>query len=312
MSQINVSNSFCARLSRRRALALSLGVVGTVAACGGETDMTVRDQFLPGNLAQLGVAGSSAVGGAGGAGGTGGASGSAGAGGSAGTMTAPAVVDPEAASGEPQECNGPQVAEGIFGTPAPATGMLIDFSTYVAAGTWGDSGVGQITGGTSVYSIRPDADLTLTTVEGELHLEASMAMSGDYTGVVLWFGPCVNATAFAGLTFPVTGSLGGARMQVKAQTSPDYPVDVTNTKGKCTYPREADKFTTCQQPVVNIDALEMNPLVLPWDQFTGGVPVAEVDPAQLLGFELQFQCQATEGACEVDVTIGTVNFIPAQ
>jgi hypothetical protein len=309
MSQMNVSNSRCARLSFGRVLALSLGVVSAATACGGETDTAIRDQFLPGNLAQLGIAGAAA----GGAGGADGASGGSG-GGAAGTAAAPpppVVVDPEAASGTPQECNGPEVANGIFGTPAPATGMLIDFSTYVEAGTWGDSGLGQITGGTSVYSVRADADLTRETVDGQLHLTASMTTNGDYTGIVLWFGPCVNATAFAGLTFPVTGSLGGARMQVKAQTSPDYPVDVTNTKGKCTYPREADKFTTCQQPVVNIDALEMNPLVLPWEMFTGGVPEVAVDPAQLLGFELQFQCQAPEGACEVDVTIGTVNFIPA-
>lgn len=306
MSQKNVSSPSCARLSLGHALVLSLGAVVAATACGGETDRSIRDQFLPGNLRPVGSAGTSAAGGAGG-------DGAGVGGGAAGTTAAPppppAVVDPEAASGDPQECNGPGVADGVFGTPAPATGMLIDFSTYVAAGTWGDAGLGQVTGGTSVYSVRPDADLTIETVEGQLHLTASMTTNGDYTGLVLWFGPCVNATAFSGLTFPVTGSLGGARMQVKAQTSPDYPVDVTNTKGKCTYPREADKFTTCQQPVVNIDALEMNPLVLPWDQFVGGVPVDRVDPGQLLGFELQFQCQATDGACEVDVTIGTVSFI---
>lgn len=307
MSQMNVSNLFRARLSLGRALALSLGAASAATACGGETDASIREQFLPGNLAQLGAAGADATG-EGGAGGTGGAGGSPGMGGEAGAMAAPAVVDPEAASGDAQECNGPEVANGIFGTPAPASGMLIDFSTYVAAGTWGDAGVGQITGGTAVYSVRPDTNLTITAEGGELHLTASMAMNGDYTGVVLWFGPCVNATAFTGLTFPITGDLGGARMLVKAQTSPDYPVDVTNSKGKCEYPREADKQDTCQQPAVAIDAIEENPLVLEWAEFTGGVPLATVDPAQLLGFEVQFQCQAAEGACEVDVTLGTVNF----
>lgn len=310
MSRMNRFHCFSARLCAGRGLA-GLGLAGALWACGGESteNQQLRALFLPGAQAQLGAAGSdSSTGGQGGTGSVamGGSPGAAGtAVGAAGTT---AGASGTGGPMDPQECNGPNLADGIFGTPAPQSGLLVDFSSYVAAGTWGDAGLGQITGGTSLYSVRPDANLTVAAEGGQLHLTASMAMTGDYTGIVLWFAPCVNASAFTGLTFPVTGDLGGARMQVKAQTSPDYPIDVTNSKGKCVYETQEEQFTVCQQPVVNIDALEENPVVLGWDEFTGGVPEPDIDPNQLLGFELQFQCQAEGGACELDVTIGTVSF----
>jgi hypothetical protein len=52
-------------------------------------------------------------------------------------------------------------------------------------------------------------------------------------------------------------------------------------------------------------------MTLSWSEFVGGLPVPSTDPAQLLGFELQFQCQAAMGGCALDVNVGTVRFLPA-
>jgi hypothetical protein len=185
--------------------------------------------------------------------------------------------------------------------------LLIDFSTYIAAGTWGDSARAQITGGTSLYSLAPNPNLANTATDGSLHLAGAIP-AGAYAGIVLWFGPCVDGSTYSGVQFPMTGELGTATLLVKMQTSPNYPVDVRNTKGQCPFMRDADKYTECQQPFASLTALE-DPMSFEWTDFTGGVPVADLDPAQLLGFELQFQCQGM-AECPVDVTVGNVSFVP--
>jgi hypothetical protein len=313
MSRINSPHALHAgsRRAFRSSVERSVSAVALVAsalavACGGSTAGEIDDRYGVANQLSGSTYGQA---GAGGAGPTGqaGAAATAGTGGAA-AMPPPmpaAPVDPNAPSGPPQECNR---------TPAPGDGMLVDFETYTprtatGGGAWGDMGLGQITGGTSVYSFTPASALTIPIVaeNGELRLSATMAVMMDYTGIVLWFAPCVDASAFSGLTFPISGDLGGGSLLVKAQTSPDYPVDVTNAKGKCVYPREETKFTTCQQPTATISALTENPVVLEWAEFVEGIPLPAVDPAQLLGLELQFACNA--GDCAFDVSIGDVQFI---
>jgi hypothetical protein len=297
--------AFCSN-AEHSVSALALAVSALAVACGGSTAGEIDDRYGVANQLSGSTYGQAGVGGAGPTG-QAGTAGSAGTGGGA-AMPPPmpaAPVDPNAPSGPPQECNR---------TPAPGDGVLVDFATYTprtaaGGGAWGDMGLGQITGGTSVYSFNAASALTIPIVaeNGELGLSATMAAMMDYTGIVLWFAPCVDASAFSGLTIPISGDLGGGSLLVKAQTSPDYPVDVTNTKGKCVYEREADKFTTCQQPTATISALTENPVVLEWAEFVNGVPLPAVDASQLLGLELQFACNT--GGCAFDVSIGDVHFI---
>jgi hypothetical protein len=170
--------------------------------------------------------------------------GTAGTGGTTSTPTTTTTTDPNAPSGPPQECKGPNLPAS-FGTPAPDDGLLLDFSTYVMpGGSWGDSSVSEITGGTSLYSGAPADSITQSVTSGTLELKATISVGG-YTGIVLWFTPCVNASKFTGLQFPASGSLGGANMIIKVQTSPDYPVDVTNTKGKCPFTADSNKYNEC-------------------------------------------------------------------
>jgi hypothetical protein len=228
----------------------------------------------------------------------------------------PAQPDsPDYTSGPAQECNGPDLmTKCIYGTPAPDTGVLLDFTSYaMPAGTWGTASLGQFTGGTSLYSGTGTASdaITQAVASDKLHIQATIP-AGGYSGIVFWFGPCVNASAFSGVEFAATGQLGGARMIVKAQTSPDYPVDAANSKGKCRYKVDANKFTECQQPTVNVDALPASGTVsLPWAMFTGGIPLPSIDPAQLLGFELQFSCTAPpagSSSCGLNLDLGKVTF----
>ncbi len=244
--------------------------------------------------------------------GTGGTSSTPPSGGASSTTPTPAeppnttptpVTNPE--SGPAQLCSGAAPAED---------GLVIDFGSYdLAAGTWGNDASGQLTGGTSPYSCVDDgtcpatAALTMTaTPSGAMRLQATLP-AGGYTGVVWWFGPCLNAAAFEGLQFLTSGSLGGALMLFKVQTHRNYPVDVANAKGACEYGREATKWSECVPPTVRVSSASATPTLmdLRWDQFAEGLPSASVTPDGLVGLEVQFQCQAAQ-ACALDLSLGTV------
>src|SRR5687767_2064432 len=184
MSQVNSSKFISAKSATgRRQVAdrlgaglLSAGVlgVGLLCGCGGEDDDARRN--LRDETANLQA--------------TGGTSGDMGQAGAAGMPAAPpaaapaAPVDPEAPSGMAQSC-----------TAMAAPEVLVDLSMYTAAGAWGDAARSQITGGTSLYSLAPNPNLVNTLTDGVLHLVGPIPASA-YAGIVLWFGPCVDASAY--------------------------------------------------------------------------------------------------------------------
>lgn len=237
-------------------------------------------------------------GGAGGTGGSGAGSGGTTTGGSAG-MAAACTPNPAALT-----CAGSK--PNAWGDPPGATaGTLIDFATYSATGTWGSSVMGQLTGGTSRYHGPSDVDLTATPEAGSLKLTGTITPMG-YVGVVFWFGPCIDASAFTGLTFSVGGTTGGAVMKAQIQTHVDYPVDTANSKGGCSFTNCDEKFSECAGPTYQLVVPATPEAVdLPWSSFAGGTPVAEVTPDGLVGLQYQLECQS-DTACVFDITLGSV------
>lgn len=231
------------------------------------------------------------------------------------TTPAPTPSAPPVGTGAP---SGP--AQACTLTPAPEGGLLIDFGTMnMTSGAWGEGASDSVSGGTSRYSCADGgscpatAALTLTqSTAGSLRLQAALP-GGGYTGAVLWFGPCVDASAFAGLQLTSSGQLAGATMFVKLQSAENFPVDVANGRGGCEYLHEDTKNSECLPPAVRIDALTSTPstLDLAWASFGGGLPNPTLDPAGLLGFEVQFQCP--QASCVLDVTLGTARlFRPSR
>jgi len=209
-------------------------------------------------------------------------------------------------------------------------GTFIKFTEYnlPTVGAWGDNAVGHITGGTSMYScagtapcvvdpgaVNP-ADLVRSLTAGILNVKATVPPTG-YTGMVLWTAPCIAPAKFDGLRLVLGGDLAGARLVVKLQAYPNYPIDVTNMKGGCKFLTEATKFSDCVPPEVTISMLtaESAPQSFLWSEFTGGTPLQTpaLDPAKgLVGLELQFQCQAATD-CAIDVNFESASFIlPTQ
>ncbi len=243
------------------------------------------------------------------------------AGGQGGTTTTTgqggtAPVTPAAPPTTPQVCNM---------TPPAADGVLIDFAEYnfPGAGAWGNSVNMHTTGGTSPYSCVDDNPTvcgaeavlvrTLSMPDGILNVKATIP-AGQYSGMVLWFTPCLNPETYDGLSMMLGGNLAGARLAVKPQAHVNYPVDVTNAKGGCLYTAEATKWSECTPPEFPVDTME--PTVaeqrLFWEDFAGGVPLQTppLNPALgIVGLELQFQCQA-DVPCAIDVNFGTITFMP--
>lgn len=203
--------------------------------------------------------------------------------------------------------------------PARSDGLLLDFDTYdVMDGSWGDPGLGQLTGGTSGYSCADDGATCppsaiiarVRTGAGGLRIQAAVPAQG-YTGMVLWFGPCVDASMFGGLAFDVSGELFGAELAVKLQTHENYPIDLVNAKGGCAYTSEASKWSECVPPAYPITATTAEPsqVSLLWSDFVSGTPHDSVAPEGIVGVELQFNCPS-DVDCAMDLRIGELRLTP--
>lgn len=246
-------------------------------------------------LPLTGIAGSSAV--------------SPGSGGAGAGVTAPPVPPPSLVDGLPVCAH----------YPVRSDGLLLHFDSYDPLdGSWGDPAQAQLTGGTSAYSCADDGSCPdsavlarVRTGAGGLRVQAAVPSQG-YTGMVLWFGPCVDASAFGGIELSVGGELSGAVLVFKLQTHINYPIDLVNVKGGCEYASEATQWEECVPPEVRIEAVEqeLTPVRLAWGDFGSGIPNANVTPDGLVGVELQFVCQA-EVDCALDLRLGALQLTPS-
>ncbi len=143
----------------------------------------------------LGAVGCSSSGGSTGtggkSGGTGGGPGSGGHGGSAGS------------GGGGKACGGPAVAPdaGVC-QQAPCDGLIADFSSA-------DAGI-PIIGGLTTWSgiLKP----TYTVDNGVLNImeDVTQADHPQYLGTTLYFNNCIDASAFQGVQFKISGSISAA------------------------------------------------------------------------------------------------------
>jgi hypothetical protein len=237
-----------------------------------------------------------------------GASGSSGSGGSGAGVMAPPVPPPALVDGVPVCAH----------YPARSDGLLLHFDSYDPLdGSWGDPAQAQLTGGTSAYSCADDGACPESAVlarvrtgAGGLRIQAAVPSQG-YTGMVLWFGPCVDASAFAGIELSVGGELSGAVLVFKLQTHINYPIDLVNLKGGCEYSSQATQWEECVPPEVRIEAVtgDVAPVRLAWADFGNGLPNPNVAPDGLVGVELQFVCP-TEVDCALDLRLGALQLTP--
>jgi hypothetical protein len=215
-------------------------------------------------------------------------------------------------------------ATGCSPVKVPVSGMMTDFSEQAEGAIanvdnkdvkWGTST--SLTGGTFLYfPDGADADAPIGVIEaGTLHITATIAPN-DYNGFGFYFGPNCgsDATAFAGISFDIGGTITGAAVDVQVQMTPNYPLN-DNSKGTCDYEAAgAAKWDYCTNPHVSLAKLmadapfpeTLTTVQVPWAELVGGNPQDAIDATQLLGIQLQFNCG--DVACPIDVKIDNLKF----
>ncbi|HEY3594463.1 MAG TPA: hypothetical protein VGL13_11335, partial [Polyangiaceae bacterium] len=69
----------------------------------------------------------------------------------------------------------------------------------------------------------------------------------------------------------------------------------------------ASQFSACSGPIVALSTVSATPALttLPWNHFTGGVPVATTNGARIVGLQFQVECPVFP-SCDVDLRIGAI------
>ena len=191
------------------------------------------------------------------------------------------------------------------GVPAP-NAHISDFSVW-DDGTWGAAG--DLRGSQSFYqsdfSARFTGSVDTTAANPRLRLTATMPIGG-YAGYVMWFGPCVDASAFSGIRFQVAGDLGGGTLIFEVQTNSNYPSSSTSPRGACV--GEWGASCADNYAVVTVTGSPTT-VSSTWAELTGGAPVSPADPHELVGLQWQANCPVSAGQpCLVNLTLDTVEF----
>jgi hypothetical protein len=101
-------------------------------------------------------------------------------------------------------------------------------------------------------------------------------------------------------------------MRILVQTSKNNPLDVWPGKGEWVFTSTSTKWTDCTYNRATVSSIGSTAATFShtWSQRTGGTPIAPVDPTEMLGIQLQFECTSTSSSgCAIDVTIDSVAFV---
>jgi hypothetical protein len=304
----------------RRSVSLGLGsvILGSLVfiACGGGGDGGDRPDDETGGTSGTGPTGGTAgvsTGGSvsGGTAGSGGSAGSgAGSGGSAGT----------------DECT----CTPTTGCPtimAPADGIINNFdNVFVGEGEAPENGIygandetgtlktewwlGYFSGAyaypdpSDTCSEPPVSSLTRSLAGGELHVTGTV---GTYSGFGTWMEQCIiDMSAFSGISFLIGGDAGPTgTVQLRVFTQSNTATDECRPgRGGCT---EA----TCTAVTFTVTVPSTPEVVtVAWEDFTGGMPSATLDPSEIWQFQWDFDWADGTTPYPVDVTLDDVTLTP--
>lgn len=254
----------------------------------------VRQARLIAALVFAGAVGCSSSNGSSGTGGKGGGTGTGGVTGSGGH------VGGGGAGGK--ACGGPApAADAGVCQQAPCDGLIADFSSA-------DGGI-PIMGGITTWSgiLKP----TFTLENGTLNImeDVTQADHPQYLGTTLYFNNCVDASAFTGVQFTISGSVSAACQVIFGANDLAHDDKASDKKGQC------DAGSSCYAPNMTIPmAVTATPTVIqmPWIMGSS-VPDVPLDPAHLVGVQWQFTVGPTADGgtpqeCTAQLHIDDVKF----
>jgi hypothetical protein len=190
---------------------------------------------------------------------------------------------------------------------APANGLVADFMAS-------DGGL-EIAGVLVTYPSGSTAVPTFSTATGALHLteNAPATAAAQYLGIAIGFADCIDASAFTGVKFSISGSVSGCAMwyaagDVEHQDPATDSYFATGPAGA--YPPQTE-LTDSQVTAVP------QTLVMPFTSSTiFGDPETPIDKTKLVLVLWQFDVPAAAPAtadggtpaCVADITIDNVTF----
>jgi hypothetical protein len=185
---------------------------------------------------------------------------------------------------------------------APTDGLIADF-------TDADAGI-NLGGSFFPYPQGSPAAPTFTTTGGILHVteNAPATSAAQYLGLTIAFGGCVDATAFTGVKFSISGSISGCALNYS--TCDVEHQDVAFGSPLATGPAGS------YQPYSGITEAQLTPapqtLMMPFMARSPGNPATPLDPTKLIFVLWQFNVDPVtaggESACIADLTIDDVMF----
>jgi len=238
-----------------------------------------------------------------GTGGTGGTSGTGGTGAMMGGTGGMAGMSMAGTGGGSSSCT-VGADEYECGRKEATSTTFIDFTTFTAEMKWGVSS--GVNGGTSLYH-GTGQNLTVAAEGASLKITGTIPTM-SYAGAVFWVATCTDVSTFDGVKLSLAGDATVAAL-LQMQSSEDYPIDTSAKKGECAFTDCATQWSECMPPRTTLTvAADATDVELPWANFTGGLPVATFSPDQLVGVQLQLECQA-DADCAVNLTLGSVTLL---
>jgi len=229
---------------------------------------------------------------------------SAGAGGTPGTVGAGAGGSGGTAGDEPFTVGTPRPCTVPKTVVAPVDGLIADFTDP-------DGGTNFLGGGILAYPVGSTTAPTYTTTGGSLHITVDRPATSvpQYLGVVVANREnCIDASAFIGVQFTISGSFSGCTMQFYANDDAhqDDTTGATHASGPAgSYPPQtaimANQITSIPRT-----------MTMPFSGQSGGSPATPINRARLIHVAWQFTVDAitsgTPSSCIVDLTIDDVRF----
>jgi hypothetical protein len=236
---------------------------------------------------------------------------------------------------------------------APATsGLIIDFTPAAPAdgGTTADGGAGDggvnnstarfgddsttLSGGTYYYPNDPTMSMYVLNSDvsaGNWHLSGTV---GDYSGFGLYLDNCsrIDASAFSGISFTISGTVQGGMLTVEIDTLTDtlaaswliaHPASGSNPKdgdpGRCIPNATATNQynqSDCTEPTKVITVgTSPAPVTVKWSDFTTGKPQMAVTPTDIIAIRFILPTPAGVGTTGVttyplDLVFDDLKFVP--
>jgi hypothetical protein len=265
-------------------------VAAGVMGCGSSSGSGAGTAGSAGTSAQAGSSG--AAGATGGAG----TAGSAGNGGSAG-----------GAAGSGGGGSGGVFAGCFAGTVTPTSPTVTDFTPVD-----GGASIPFMGGPTSFGTPSPEVNLT----GGNLHAQVTVVAGPEpqTVGFGIYFGRCIDAGAYSGVKFDMSGTVLGCTMTYAVNFSEDdWNAGLVDAgtggggNGACTLGMDA-----CYPPSTTITATNQT---VAFSAVSGGSPAHAVDKNRVTGMTWQFAIDARPDggpnmACSIDVIIDNIVFVP--